>query len=152
MANIGFKLDGAVGLKAKFRHIRRKLVTGSDGSLYKAVNKGGQRIRTEAVKAISKGARSGKTYKRGSKTHQASAAGEFPKTDTGNLVNNITVERDGKHAVTVGSRIQAPEGYWLETKELSQGGRRWLEPIFNKNKKKIVADIAKVVKKAVEGQ
>jgi hypothetical protein len=36
--------------------------------------------------------KSGRTYKRGSKSHQASAPGEAPAIDTGNLVNSIEVK------------------------------------------------------------
>lgn len=38
---------------------------------------------------VQRGARSGRTYKRGKHTHQASAEGEPPKSDTGNLASHI---------------------------------------------------------------
>lgn len=117
----------------------------------RAVNKAGQLVRSEAVKEISKGSRSGKQYKRGNKYHVASAPGEFPKTDTGDLVSNITVEPDGPLSITVGSRVQAPQGYWLETKESSQGGRPWLGPIIRKRQKSIFDLVQRAVKKAIEG-
>lgn len=46
--------------------------------------------------------KSGRTYKRGSKSHQASAPGEAPAIDTGNLVNSIEVKHPKKLLATVG--------------------------------------------------
>lgn len=152
MANIGFKLIGRGKWLARTMRISRELSPLPGNKLYKAINRAGQLIRSEAVKGISKGMRSGNIYKRGKagKVHKASAQGELPKTDTGNLVNNITVEQVGKFAVEVGSRIQAPEGYWLETKEPSQGGRPWLKPTFEKNVEKMEKIIAATVREVVE--
>jgi len=152
MSNIGFTLKGGSAFNRRLKGITRKLGNSTNNALYSTINKAGEVVRAEAVKGISKGARTGNTYKRGKggATHTASAEGEMPKTDTGNLVNNITVERAGRYAIEVGSRIQAPEGYWLETKEGSQGGRPWLAPTFSKNAKRIEAMIAKTVKKVVE--
>jgi len=84
----------------------------------------------KAVKSISSGARSGAIYKRGSISHQASAAGQLPKSDTGTLVKNITVEKvsDG---YTVGSRKDAPHGFWLEFGTSNMSPRPWLQPAFD---------------------
>lgn len=123
----------------------------AEKDVFAAVNKGGQLIRGEAVKSISRGARTGNVYRRGTgRTHTASAPGEFPKTDTGELVSNITVEKETRTSVTVGSRIQAPQGYWLETKEPSQGGREWLRPTVQKNADRVFKMIGKSVEKAIE--
>jgi len=46
--------------------------------------------------------KSGRTYKRGSKSHQASAPGEAPAIDTGNLANSIQVKHPKKLLATVG--------------------------------------------------
>ena len=142
MANVTFKLEG----KNKFSALLRVLASTTDKEVKAAIKKAGKRIRTEAVKEISRGARAGRVYKRGKKVHVASAEGEFPKTDTGNLVRNITVRPEGKMAITVGSRAQAPEGYFLETNEPSQGGRPWLSPIIKRNEKKIFKDIKLAVR------
>lgn len=49
-------------------------------------------IRNNVVKKISKGARSGRVYKRRSISHQAAGAGEPPKTDTGRLVGSVRTD------------------------------------------------------------
>ncbi len=113
-----------------------------------ALNKAAEHVRTQAVKAISKGDRSGRTYKRGkSILHKASAPGEFPKTDTGELVSNITVEKI-PGGYDVGSRAQAPQGFYLETKAASDGGRPWLRPTLESNQTAIERIINRAIKKA----
>ena len=62
------------------------------------VKGGGQLIRGEAVKSIQTGMKSGRIYEKYNprRTHRASAPGEAPASDTGNLVRNIRVEQKTK--------------------------------------------------------
>ena len=55
----------------------------------RAVFLGCSKIQEIAVTEILRGAKSGRVYMRGSVSHQASAAGEYPASDTGNLAANI---------------------------------------------------------------
>jgi len=57
-----------------------------------AVYSGCFKILDIAVTEILRGAKSGQIYSRGGKSHQASAAGEYPASDTGNLASNINVQ------------------------------------------------------------
>lgn len=82
-----------------------------------------------AITSIKEGPANGRTYKRRTITHQASAAGDAPKTDTGALVRNITFE---KSSMTVGSRKDAPHGFWLEFGTSKMAARPWLQPAFDK--------------------
>lgn len=145
-----FKIDGLDKLIARLNTAGPE----AKAAVRAAVHKGGERIRSDAVKSISRGGRSGKVYKRGKgRYHQASAPGEFPKTDMGELVSNITVASDvgaQGYAITVGSRIQAPQGYWLETNAPSAGGRPWLAPVVARQGKFVFQDIAQAVKAAIE--
>ncbi len=86
-----------------------------------------------AINSIRQGARSGRLYRRwrGAKTHKASAPGEAPKSDTGTLVQNITLEKIGRDGYTVGSRKGAPHGFWLEWGTSMMDARPWLTPAFN---------------------
>ena len=59
-----------------------------------AVYSGCFKILDIAVTEILQGAKSGQIYSRGGKSHQASAAGEYPASDTGNLASNINVQID----------------------------------------------------------
>ncbi len=47
-------------------------------------------VRNHAVKAVQKGPKTGRTYVKGTVTHQASAPGQAPATDTGNLAGSIS--------------------------------------------------------------
>ena len=59
------------------------------------LNEAAQRIVRDAQVAIASPPKTGRIYKRGNVTHQASAPGEAPATDTGNLANSGTVRRVG---------------------------------------------------------
>lgn len=72
------------------------------------------------------------------KKHVASAQGEYPATDTGQLVRNITMEKE-IDGYTVGSRKGAPQGFFLEMKSPSRGGRPWLSRAFETMKSMITA-------------
>lgn len=87
---------------------------------------------SEAVQLIQGGSRSGKLYKRRTVTHRASAPNEAPKTDQGNLVENIIAEPRGKLEYVAGSNKKAPYGFWLEFGTRYIGKRPWLKPTFIK--------------------
>lgn len=53
-------------------------------------------IQARAQMAIMNPPKSGRIYKRGNVTHQASAPGEAPATDTGNLVNSAYTKQLGR--------------------------------------------------------
>lgn len=59
-----------------------------------------RRVKTSMV-----GPKSGRVYKRGKRKHRASAPGETPAIDTGNLINSIRTfaERPARWAVGVGA-------------------------------------------------
>lgn len=77
------------------------------------------------------GSRSGRTYKRGKKRpHIASAPGEPPASDFGDLLGHIT-HTIGKGHADVGATVL--HGLHLEIKAPSKGGRPWLLPAFEKH-------------------
>ena len=69
------------------------------------VKGGAQLIRGEAIKSIQQGAKSGIVYEKYNprRTHRASAPGESPASDTGNLVSKIIVKQQSKDKVNVES-------------------------------------------------
>lgn len=74
---------------------------------------------------------SGAEYRRRTITHTASTPGNPPNSDTGNLVNNITV-RKISGGYDVGSRSGAPYGVHLEYGTRNMQARPWLLPAFLK--------------------
>ena len=89
-------------------------------------------VHQEAIEGIQRSPASGRTYKRRTITHIASSPRNPPRTDTGNLIKNITVEREGKANYTVGSRKGAPYGLYLEFGTASIKKRPWLTPAYLK--------------------
>jgi hypothetical protein len=63
-------------------------------------------------KQIQRGPKTGRIYKRGRRTHRASAPYQAPATDTGTLVSSIYYTQDGPYTATIGSRL--PYAYYLE--------------------------------------
>lgn len=53
--------------------------------------KGAMRVQGDAIRRIQNPPKTGRLYRRRSIVHQASAPGEAPATDLGNLVNSITI-------------------------------------------------------------
>lgn len=86
-----------------------------------------------AVDSIRTGARTGRTYykTKAKIPHKAAAPGEPPKSDTGVLLANITLEKES-NGYTVGSRKGAPWGFWQEVGTAFMKAHPWLTPAFNK--------------------
>lgn len=89
-------------------------------------------VQDYAVTSIQHGPKTGRIYTRRTVSHQASSPGQAPATDTGELVRNITVERNNYLNYDVGSRKGAPQGFWLEMGTQDMAARPWLKPAFNK--------------------
>ena len=115
------------------------------------VKGGGQLIRGEAVKSIQTGMKSGRIYEKYNprRTHKASAPGEAPASDTGNLVRNIRVEQKTKDIVNVESRANYSK--FLEFGTSKMLARPFLFPAFEKSKSKILQATFKRVQKAING-
>lgn len=79
------------------KNVNKKLDQVSDVSfkaILKEMAKLAVDIESDIKRNVSRGFRSGKIYKkRNGKFHHASAPGEYPKTDTGNLVKNIRASK-----------------------------------------------------------
>lgn len=109
------------------KHIKRRLETAS------------LLVEGTAKENIQRGAKTGTVYKRRGVTHQASAKGEYPATDTGFLVANIghtTVKHEGtKYVAKVFSG--APYSKFLEFGTRKMGERPFLQPSLERNAEKI---------------
>ena len=115
------------------------------------VKGGGQLIRGEAVKSIQQGSKSGIVYEKYNprRTHRASAPGEAPASDTGNLVSKIMVKQKTKNITNVESN--ANYSAFLEYGTSKMQPRPFMLPAFEKSKKPITeATFKRVVKKIEE--
>ena len=98
---------------------------------------GAQLIRGEAIKSIQSGPKSGRVYEKYNprRTHKASAPGEAPASDTGNLVRNIRVVQENKDLIKVESN--ASYSQFLEFGTSKMLARPFLFPATERSRPKI---------------
>ena len=98
---------------------------------------GAQLIRGEAIRSIHNDPKTGRVYEMYNprRTHTASAPGESPASDTGNLVRNIKVKQKSKNVIAVEST--ADYSAFLEYGTSKMQARPFLFPAFEKSKPKI---------------
>jgi HK97 gp10 family phage protein len=112
----------------------------------KAVHKFAILIDRKAKEKIQSGGGGGRTYRRGSVTHRASAPGESPKSDTGRLVSSIR-PTFGKMSAEVGSLENiAKYGEFLEKGTSTMKKRPWLKPTLEENAHMLKAGITAAIK------
>ena len=104
----------------------------------------------EAVRGIQRGPASGRIYEKYDprRTHQASAPGERPMSDTGRLATSVQFERPTSRTKPegfVGTNLLY--GKYLELKPSTMGGRPWLLPAFHVATDKAEQLLARVFKR-----
>lgn len=113
----------------------------------KAIFKGANLVRNDAIRGIQRGKHTGRIYKRRSVEHQASAPGEYPASDTGRLAGSIRTNR-GYLETDVGTDVVYAK--FLEPDEMTDSSklepRPFLEPSFKKNEE----IISKLIDEAIE--
>ena len=114
------------------------------------VKGGGQQIRNEAIKSIQTGSKSGIVYEKYNprRSHRASAPGEAPASDTGNLVSKITVKQKSKDIVNVESN--ANYSAYLEYGTSRMQPRPFMLPACEKSKKPIINAVFNRVKRKIQ--
>lgn len=137
------KIDGLPRLQRRLKAI------GTEGvdEVARAIAVSALDVQSQAQRSIQRGARSGVIVTRGGTAHQRSAPGEFPKTDTGRLVSQISHEIDtDRLGASVGTNIEY--GPYLEFGTRTMAARPWLQPTFERLKGKIRDRIAKAMRTA----
>ena len=103
--------------------------------------------RNTAIENISRGNKSGKVYEKYNprRSHKASAVGEYPATDTGFLVNNITtkLQPNGLEGEVV-SRADYSSHLEFGTSKL--GARPFMQPSLEQTRPKIRRRIKRLIK------
>jgi HK97 gp10 family phage protein len=94
-------LDGGKELAAALRNASKDMVA----AVEEAVKNTGVELRSDVVKRIQRGPKTGIVYQRRGIRHPSSAPGQAPATDTGRLANSIIFEQVGPVSVTVGSAL-----------------------------------------------
>lgn len=83
-------IRGVPELQSAFRNLPDQVALGATEAIWLII----MLIRNRALAKIKGGAKSGRIYRRGSITHQASAPGQSPATDTGVLIRSAKTEVD----------------------------------------------------------
>lgn len=93
--------------------------------------------------------KSGKKYRRGRKVHQASAPGEAPAIDRGELARGIAFNIDKKRLI--GNVVStAPHGKWLEFGTLYIKPRPYMQPAADRVKEIAPEILRKSLRKALK--
>ncbi len=114
---------------------------------------GATQIQATAVESVQRGTKSGRVYVRGNITHQASAAGEAPASDTGNLARRIELRlsSDGLVArIGVLDLFVAPYARVLELGGEFSEKRPYMVPAYNKHIKAIRQGIRDAVARGLK--
>jgi len=107
----------------------------SEKLIKQTIDKSTRLVMNTAKMGIQGPPKSGSSYKKGGVTHQSSARGEYPATDTGFLVANIAYKaRDFIGKVT----SSAPYSKYLEYGTTSMSARPFMFPSLEKNRRKIL--------------
>jgi len=128
---IKIEIEGLDALRKEFSNMDRQF----DIAVSDAIEDTALQVRNRIVKAIQSGPATGRVYEKYNprRTHQASAPGQPPMTDTGRLVGSIYMDIDPMTA-TVGSRLiyaaylefgtrkMRPRPIWVKTAE-SEGAK-----------------------------
>lgn len=95
-----------------------------------------QIVVNDAKRSVARGPKTGRVYRRGNITHQASAPGEPPATDTGVLVNSIVGDVTRAQNNQVQGYVRAGAGYagYLEFGTRRMAARPFLFPAIERNR------------------
>ena len=125
-----------MALKGQRRHLARlKAMSGKNvrPDIRKALIAAGSAIKVDAQLSITGGTRTGHVYVRDGKPHQASAPGEPPASDTGQLADSI-VEQEFPAELRVEVSAHAPYAADLEFGNSKILERPFMRPAAKKNR------------------
>lgn len=99
-------------------------------AMRRALDQSGEEMRNEAIRLIESPPKTGRIYERRGVSHQASAPGEPPASDTGQLVNSITIKTD-PNSLTVQIGTSVEYGQFLEFGTQRMAARPFLRPAMD---------------------
>jgi HK97 gp10 family phage protein len=97
---------------------------------------------------IQQGTKSGRTYRRGGVSHQASAPGQSPATDTGALIGSISHQREGARSYSVGARVSYAA--YLEYGTSRMGARPYFRPAIEDIKPVFRGRLEEIIRRAAQ--
>ena len=144
--DIKFRVTNLKKVLSQLENLNKQL----EPDFQEIVKGGAQLIRGEAIKSIQTGAKSGVMYQMYNprREHRASAPGQAPASDTGNLVSKIIVKQKTRNITNVESN--ANYSAFLEYGTSKMQPRPFMLPAFEKSKKPIINAVFNRVKKKIE--
>lgn len=130
MTSIGIELDGLQALLAQLQAVGKA----GDEVVLEAITDIVTDTHAMAIAGIEGGPKSGRTYTRGGVTHQASAPGQYPASDSGRLVGSIRMEMPQVGNVTGRVGTAVAYGPMQEFGTSRMAARPWLLPSFERAK------------------
>ena len=143
--DIKFKVSNLKKVLSQLENLNKQL----EPDFQEIVKGGAQLIRGEAIKSIQTGAKSGVMYQMYNprREHRASAPGQAPASDTGNLVSKIIVRQKSQDVTSVESN--ANYSAFLEYGTSKMQPRPFMLPAFEKSKKPIINAVLNRVKQKI---
>lgn len=144
--------SGITGVGKVTRQLKR-LTPAVAAEVSKQIIKGATMIQADAVQSIQRGPNTGRIYDKGKGiTHQASAPGEAPASDTGNLARRIEIRLSTNKLqadIGVTNLLFTPYARVLELGGKFIEKRPYMKPAFDKNIKAINAAISAAVRRGL---
>lgn len=141
--SLSIRVEGLDELRAAIVGLEEKI----DGAVSDAIAETALAIEAEVVTRIQRGPASGRTYTRRGVTHQASAPGEAPMSDTGALAGSVYNDISPMMA-TVGSRLAYAAHLEAGTRRMA--ARPVWRPVAEKQgrefRKRVLQNIAEVTR------
>lgn len=146
--DLNVRIEGLDSLARSSRAIQEAVTRELNAGLYAS----GKKIEADAKKSIAQGQKSGRTYQRRSVTHQASAPGEAPASDTGRLVNSINGElvRGALEAVVRAGGGIVKYARMLEFGTIRVAARPFFQPALEGNRAWIVERMKAAVNRGIQ--
>jgi HK97 gp10 family phage protein len=115
-----------------------------EAELAKGVYASAEQVATEYKRSILSGGKSGRIYKHRSVEHRASAPGEAPASDTGRLVNSISVALDS--ALSAVMKVATAYAMLLEFGTSKMAARPAATPALEKSRQWIIDRLQQAVR------
>lgn len=142
MNTITLELDGIQDVQRALREYGEN----AEREIGKAVTATALQVDGDIKRAIQRGAKSGRVYVRRGKTHQASAPGEAPATDTGSLVSRMSFKQVNPLTAEVESRLAYAA--YLEFGTQRMAARPAWVPAIEKAQPDFARRVAEAIKRA----
>jgi HK97 gp10 family phage protein len=140
MLRLDVRVSGLEGVQANLR----SLTTRGRQALELALDESANALRDDITTSILHEAHTGEMYGK----HQASAPGETPASDTGNLVNNIIVDNGQLPNLEVATSSLAPYSEALEYGTKKMAARPFMRPALQRHEASIISRLRAAMARA----